>query len=115
MFNNNSPVLATVEACPHLARLGAIGFAMAALLSVGLGKHIEINELPFLAAVVASAVTATGVFTMSSAIVVTVVAINIAIFQQWLNELAECDMKSAGPTYPALLSLCLRGRESFGH
>lgn len=81
MFNNNSPVLATVEACPHLARLGTVGFAMAALLSVKFGKYTDINDLPFLAAVVASAVTATtGVITMSSTIVVAVVAIGITIF-----------------------------------
>lgn len=81
MFDRSSPFLATVEACTRLARLGALGFAMAALSSVQFSKCIEGNELPFLATVVASAVTTTGIFTICSAIAVVVVAIGIAVFQ----------------------------------
>ena len=107
--------MTTVEARTGLARLGTLGLAVAAFSSVQGSKHIEVNNLPFLAAVIASAVTTTGVFTISCVIVAAVVAIGIAIFQHWLDELAKYDMGSAGPTYAALLSLCLRGTESFGH
>jgi hypothetical protein len=88
---------------------------MAALSSVQFSKYIEGNDLPFLATIVASAPTTTGVFTVSSAIAVVVVAIGIAVFQYWLDGLAQYDMESARPTYPALLSLAPRGTESFGH
>lgn len=114
-LSSDSPFFAAVEARAHLARLGTLGLAVAALSSVQWSKHIEVNNLPFLAAVVASAVTTTGVSTISSAIFVAVVAIGIAIFQHWLDELTNYDIESAGPTYPALLSLCLRGTDSFGH
>lgn len=114
-LSNDSPFFAAVEARAHLARLRTLGLAVATLSSVQWSKHIEVNNLPFLAAVVASAVATTGVSTISSTIVIAVVAIGIAIFQHWLDKLARYGMGSAGPTYPALLSLCLRGTESFGH